>query len=98
MADDRSAALTVSVFPAGKTTLRDAAEHFASQFGGLGTLKKLEDIDGTGDAWEFRGMSAGKPIYTQVFELKGGRFGTITILADPDAPDVIDMFNSIRFK
>ena len=98
VADDRSAALTVSVVQAGKTTLREAAEYFASQFGGVGSLKKLDDIDNTGDAWEFRGASAGQPIYSQVFELDGGRFGMITILKDPDAPDVIDMFNSIRFK
>ena len=98
VADDRSAALTVSVFPAGKTTLREAAEHFASQFGGVGSLKKLEDIDNTGDAWEFRGMASGQPVYAQVFELKSGRIGVITILKDIEAPDVIDMFNSIRFK
>ena len=98
VADDRSAALTVTVIEAGKMTLREAAEYLASQFGGAGSLKRLEDTDGTGEAWEFRGASAGQPIYSQVFELDGGRFGMITILKDPDAPDVIEMFNSIRFK
>ena len=97
-APDNSAAVIVTVIPAGKTTLRRAAEQLASRHGGFKTLKRLPDTDGTGDAWEYRGMLAGQPIYAQVFDLPKKRFGTIVIWKDPDAPDATEIFNSIRFK
>ena len=99
IAQDRSVFLAVTLLSAKHATLREAAESLAGQYPqGSATLKRMDDPDGTGEAWEFRGLSYGKPMYAQVFELDRKHYGSIAIVGDPDADDVIDIFNSIRFK
>ena len=99
IAQDRSVFLAVTLLNAKHATLREAAESLAGQYPqGSATLKRMDDPDGTGEAWEFRGLSYGKPMYAQVFELDRKHYGSIAIVGDPDADDVIDIFNSIRFK
>lgn len=99
IAQDRSVFLAVTLLSAKHATLREAAESLAGQYPqGSSTLKRMDDPDGTGEAWEFRGLSYGKPMYAQVFELDRKHYGSIAIVGDPDADDVIDIFNSIRFK
>ena len=99
IAQDRSVFLAVTLLSAKHATLREAAESLAGQYPqGIATLKRMDDPDGTGEAWEFRGLSYGKPMYAQVFELDRKHYGSIAIVGDPDADDVIDIFNSIRFK
>ena len=99
IAQDRSVFLAVTLLSAKHATLREAAESLAGQYPqGIATLKRMDDPDGTGEAWEFRGLSFGKPMYAQVFELDRKHYGSIAIVGDPDADDVIDIFNSIRFK
>ena len=99
IAQDRSVFLAVTLLSATHATLREAAESLAGRYPqGIATLKRMDDPDGTGEAWEFRGLSYGKPMYAQVFELDRKHYGSIAIVGDPDADDVIDIFNSIRFK
>ena len=99
IAQDRSVFLAVTLLNAKHATLREAAESLAGRYPqGIATLKRMDDPDGTGEAWEFRGLSYGKPMYAQVFELDRKHYGSIAIVGDPDADDVIDIFNSIRFK
>ena len=99
IAQDRSVFLAVTLLSAKHVTLREAAESLAGRYPqGIATLKRMDDPDGTGEAWEFRGLSYGKPMYAQVFELDRKHYGSIAIVGDPDADDVIDIFNSIRFK
>ncbi|MBP3836738.1 MAG: hypothetical protein J6E31_06570, partial [Pyramidobacter sp.] len=99
IAQDRSVFLAVTLLSAKHATLREAAESLAGRYPqGSATLKRMDDPDGTGEAWEFRGLSYGKPMYAQVFELDRKHYGSIAIVGDPDADDVIDIFNSIRFK
>ena len=103
IAQDRSVFLAVTLLSAKHATLREAAESLAGQYPqGSATLKRMDDPDGTGEAWEFRCLVGPrrnpKPMYAQVFELDRKHYGSIAIVGDPDADDVIDIFNSIRFK
>lgn len=95
VADDRSCFVSVDVWDARTATLAETAASLAASCGSGVSLRRLEGED---EVWEFRGTSAGRPLYAQVFTLDKRRAASIAIVGDPDAPDARGVFNSIRFK
>lgn len=91
---DRSFVITINVFDAAAPALRGLAERVAQAHGAREVVK----MDGDGEAYEYKGTSAGLPVYAQVFSLDGGRSGYVAITGDHQSAAASAAFNSIRFK